>query len=182
MNTVGILKMLTGNTVVMMFYQRTCKTGPLLWYRYPSLDITKVVEDVQRAVLESDIKWQGMDYLEASRYVALNWSEEQCRTSGLRRILPTRRYTTGSRPGLRGVGPQGGERGDQEQWVFPQVRLRPGEKRLLVATVIQLATVAMFRYHFYGFAGHNYQQMEGGPIGLRGTCSSCRCSIGDGRI
>ena len=26
-----------------------------------------------------------------SRYVALNWSEERCRKSSLRRILPTRR-------------------------------------------------------------------------------------------
>ena len=56
---------------------------------YPSLDINKVVEDVKKAVLESEIKWQEVDYLEAARYVALNWSEEECKASGLRRILPT---------------------------------------------------------------------------------------------
>ena len=94
--------------------------------------------------------------------------------SGLRRILPTRRHTTGSRPGLRGAGPQGRERGDQKQWVFPKVRVRLEEKRLLVATVVQLATIAMFQHHYYGFANGKFQQMEGGPIGLRGTCTIAR--------
>ena len=61
-------------------------------------------------------------------------------------------------------------RGDQEQWVFPRVCLRPEEKKLLIATVVQLACEAMFKHHFYGFAEKKFQQMGGGPIGLRGTC------------
>ena len=89
---------------------------------YPSLDIKKVVGTVRDAVLESNIKWEQNDYLEGARYVALNWSEEKCRSSGLWRILPKRRCSRGTRPGLRGEGPQGGNRGDQEQWVFPHVR------------------------------------------------------------
>ena len=44
---------------------------------YPSLDVTKVVEEVRVAILESDIQWREVDYLEAARYVALNWTEEQ---------------------------------------------------------------------------------------------------------
>ena len=78
---------------------------------YPNLDINKVVEAVEVAILESTIQWEEVDYLEASRYVALNWTKEQCAASPLGRILPTRRYTGGSRPGLRGSGPMGGQRG-----------------------------------------------------------------------
>ena len=141
---------------------------------YPSLDIERVVEDVQQAILDSNITWREIDYLEAARYVALNWPEDKCRSSGLWRVLPKRRHKGGTRPGLRGVGPQGGGRGDQEQWIFPRVRLRQGERKLLVATVVKLATKAMFKHHFYGFAGSKFQQMEGGPIGLRGTCSIAR--------
>ena len=81
---------------------------------YPSLDIKKVVGTVRDAVLNSNIKWEQNDYLEGARYVALNWSEEKCRASGLWRILPKRRSNRGTRPGLRGDGPQGGGRGDQE--------------------------------------------------------------------
>ena len=83
---------------------------------YPSLDIGKVVDIVKDAVLQSRVSWEEMDYLEASRYIALNWTKEQCDGSKLRRLLPTRRYATGSRPGLTGAGPQGAMRGDQEQW------------------------------------------------------------------
>ena len=105
---------------------------------YPSLDIDRVVEDVEQAMLDTKIRWTEIDYLEAARYVALNWSEDECRRSGLGRILPRRRKSGGRRPGLRGAGPQGGVRGDQEQWIFPHVRLRPAERRLLVATVVRL--------------------------------------------
>ena len=150
---------------------------------YPSLDITMVVGEVEEAILKSGIKWQDIDYLEGARYIALNWSEQQCRTSKLARVLPRRRYTGGSRPGLRGAGPQGGARGDQEQWVFPHVRLSSAEKDLVVATVVQIATEAMFKHHFYGFGGKKFQQMGGGPIGLRGTCTLARLvmQIFDGR-
>ena len=141
---------------------------------YPSLDIKKVVGTVGEAILESKITWDAVDYLEGARYIALNWTEAQCRSSRLRRILPRRRHKGGSRPGLTGEGPLGAERGDQEQWVFPQVRLRWEERRLIIATVVEIATEAMFSHHFYGFGGSKYKQMEGGPIGLRGTCTMAR--------
>ena len=54
------------------------------------------------------------------------------------------------------------------------MRLTKAEKRLLIAMVIKLATVAMFKNHFYGFGQKIFQQLEGGPIGLRGTCSIAR--------
>ena len=52
-----------------------------------------------------------------------------------------------------------------------------------MATVIQLATEAMSRYHFYEFGGKKFQQMGGGPIGLRGTCTLAKLvmQVFDGR-
>ena len=141
---------------------------------YPSLDIKQVVWEVRDAMMETEIKWGNIDYLEAARYIALNWSELQCRRSDLSRVLPRRRKKTGSRPRLTGTGPTGAQRGDQEQWEFPQVRLSSHEKRLLVATVVELATEFMFTHNYYRFAGNKYQQKEGGPIGLRGTCTIAR--------
>ena len=141
---------------------------------YPSLIIKSVVEEVRSAVYEFNVVFEEVDYLEMARYLALNWSEAECRRSSLGRILPRRRKAQGSRPGLKGEGPQGAERGDQEQWVFPRVRLRHDEKRLLIATVLEIATEAMFTHHYYVFGGRNFRQMEGGPIGLRGTCTLAR--------
>ena len=122
-------------------------------------------------VLSSSMKWGDIDFLEGARYVALNWSAEKCRESGLRRILPVRRKNRCTRPGLRGAGPRGGMRGDTEQWLFPDVVLTEDEQKLLIATIVSIATQAMFEKHFYEFGGKKYLQRGGGPIGLRGTCA-----------
>ena len=81
---------------------------------YPNLDVSRVSRLMYEAVKTSPLKWDNVDWLECCRYVALNWTRQQCRLRKLRRVLPTRRYTKGTKPGLRGSGPRGKERGDTE--------------------------------------------------------------------
>lgn len=64
-----------------------------------------------------------VDYLEGVRYIALNLTNEKCVVSELRDYLPRRRVKRGPRPGMKGEGPRGKARGDQEQWIFPQITL-----------------------------------------------------------
>ena len=123
---------------------------------------------------KSKIKWENIDYVEAVRYIALNWDEVKCKTSSLRRILPVRRFTNGSRPGVTGVGPTGPDRGDTEQWVFPRVKLTGSDKKEIIAQVTKIMTETMFRTHVYTFGGRIFRQSQGGPIGLRSTCSVAR--------
>ena len=40
---------------------------------------------------------------------------------------------------------------------------------MLLAKVVELATVTTFQTHFYQWGGRIYQQSEGGPIGLKAT-------------
>ena len=94
---------------------------------YPNLDTEKIVENLGEVVELLDMKWSNVDLMEGARYLALNWSEEQIRSSSLRRIIPWRRSRRGTRPGMRGEGPRGRERGDQEQWEFPPVILEDWE-------------------------------------------------------
>ena len=56
---------------------------------YPSLDSKRVARMVSEAIMMSKVTWLNVDYLEACRYIALNWSADQCRRSKLRRVLPT---------------------------------------------------------------------------------------------
>ena len=62
----------------------------------------------------------------------------------------------GSRPCIIGPGPRGRLRGDQEQWIFPDVVLEEWEKREIE------------------FEGKKFHQAQGGPIGLRGICAVAR--------
>ena len=144
---------------------------------YPNLDAEQVAEIVYMEVKRSDIKWENIDYLEAVRYIALNLDDIKCRTSSLRRVLPRRRHTGGSRPGVTGVGPSGPARGDTEQWIFRKVQLTATEKKEIIATVIKILTMTMFSTHIYTFGGKVYKQLEGGPIGLRSTCSVARLAM-----
>ena len=141
---------------------------------YPSLDTDKVAELVYQAVKKSKIEWSNIDYMEATRYIAFNWDSLTCQRSKLRRILPVRRHKNGSRPGVTGIGPLGPDTGDTEQWIFKKVTLTKDEKREVIATVVKIITKAMFKTHVYSFGGKVYRQVNGGPIGLRSTCSVAR--------
>ena len=124
--------------------------------------------------METTVIFEGVNYQEGARYIVLNCTEEECRTGPLGRILPSRRYVKGTRPGITGAGPMGAETGDQEQWKFPRVTLTKKEKVLIVATVMRIAVLTLFRTHTYGFGGKVFLQKAGGPIGLRSTCAIAR--------
>ena len=141
---------------------------------YPSLDIDTCCETVYNEIMTSSITWEDVDLLEGCRYIALNWSQEQCRKSDLRRILPVRRKRNGTRPGVTGEGPMGIEVHDQEQWRFPAVKLTDHEKKMVVATVVKIACEELSKNHLYEFGGKTYRQKAGGPIGLRATCAIAR--------
>jgi hypothetical protein len=52
----------------------------------------------------------------------------------------------------------GAEVGDQEQWKFPKVSLTEREKRLIIAKVMRIAVLTLFRTHTYSFGGKHYLQ------------------------
>ena len=142
---------------------------------YPSLEDVQVAEIIYKAVMESEVKFDGVNHQEGARYIALTSSEEECRTGPLRRVLPRRRFEAGTRPGVTGTGPMGPESCDQEQWVFKKgIKLTELEKRLIVATTLKKAVLMLFRSHVYSFSGKYYLQKAGGPIGLRSTCAIAR--------
>ena len=130
---------------------------------YPNLDVARAARLMYEAIQTSTLDWNNVDWLECCRYIALNWSQEQCRRSRLRRVLPWRRKSQGTRPGIKGAGPKGKERGDTEQWVFPpNIKLEDWEKREIIGTVVEIATRAMFNLHFYTFGGKLFHQKGGG--------------------
>ena len=92
----------------------------------------------------------------------------------MRRVLPWRRSSKGTRPGLKGAGPLGADSDDEKQWKFPSPELTSAEKKMIISEVMRLSVELMFTTHIYSFGGRSYQQREGGPIGLRSTCALAR--------
>ena len=59
---------------------------------------------------------------------------------------------------MRGEGPMEKDRGDQEQWRFPKVKLSEEERKEILATVAMIFTRFMFASHLYTFAGKTCRQ------------------------
>ena len=146
---------------------------------YPSLDKTLSARTAKQAMLETDVQFSGVNYREAARYCALEMSETEIRMSKLRRIIPTRRYSKGTRPSIIGPLPLGPSTDDDCQWVFPKRNITNEDKKLLLATVMEIAVRTVFETHVYQFAGKMYHQQQGGPIGLRATGAISRIVMAD---
>ena len=142
---------------------------------YPSMEKQEAADEVAAAVEESSLKWDGVNWKEATRFLVLGRDETWCRKSSLWRVLPRRRYKHGVRPGLTGAGPLGAEPEDEIQWEFkPDLRLTSDQKTKVMSEVMRLAVELMYDTHVYSFGGKCYKQREGGPIGLRSTCALAR--------
>ena len=68
---------------------------------------------------------------------------------------------------MKGLEPQGPERGDTEKWIFPKVTLTEKEKKEIVATVVKIGVVAMFRMHLYTFGGKYFLQSDHVSLGCK---------------
>ena len=124
---------------------------------YPSLSDIQVAEIIYQAIMETEVGFDGVDYMEGCKYVAMNSTAQECRLSPLRRILPRRRHHNGVWPGVTGEDPMGPEVGNQDQWAYsPNVQLTTREKRMVVATVMKIAVLVLFRTHMYEFGGKFY--------------------------
>ena len=106
---------------------------------YPSLELEEITTLIREAIINSNVKWQDVDWLEARRFLELSWSEEQCKASKLRDCIPRRRKKAGKRPGMKGQHLKGKERGDQEQWLFQPITLGEEQKKEIIAAVVTIA-------------------------------------------
>ena len=134
---------------------------------YPSLDAVEVAQIVFNAMMKTEIKFKGVNYMEACRMIALTSTEQECRLGPLKRVLPVRRHVNGTRPGISGEDPMSKDCGSQDQWKFPPLGkngLLKKEKRMILAEVMRKAVLAIFKTHTYKFARKYYLQRRGGGL------------------
>ena len=68
---------------------------------FPSLDAKHTAELVKEAAMESEIKFDGIDYKEVATYLAINLRSWEARKDGLYKLLPRRIYRTGQKPTIK---------------------------------------------------------------------------------
>ena len=130
---------------------------------YPSLKSENTGKIIRKKVQESKVIFEGFDDKMGRAYIVLNRKY----TSDLEKIehiLPKRASNKGKAPSMAGLGP----RWDPEtQWIFPAGNISAQERKIVISHVIEIALRALWENFTYKFAGKNYHQTDGGPIGVR---------------
>ena len=141
---------------------------------YPSLDPILTSELIYRAVLETEIEFQNIDYKEVSTYLAVVLNQSEARKMKIAHLLPVRRNRQGQKPKITGKSCLGPESCHDQHWVYPRSQYSDQEKKSLFARAIQIATRFLFTNHLYQFASKYFLQRSGAPIGVRLSCAAAR--------
>ena len=80
---------------------------------YPSCTAKMAGEAVRKAILKTQLDFEGVDYKELSKYVAINCSRLEVCEVGLRRVVPVQ--AEGGQAGHDGRGRDGATQGE-ERW------------------------------------------------------------------
>ena len=137
---------------------------------FPNLDINEVSKEVGKEFLESEVKVEGTDWKELSCYLAMNMTTKEISDRGLRRLVATRAYSKGRRPGCTGEeakGPNHHEDKKRSSWIVPDIEPFGQEIRRMLATALEIAIKVSFSTYVSSFAGKLFSQRLGGPIGSR---------------
>lgn len=145
---------------------------------YPSISKFVAMESCRKAALTTDIEIRSMNYLEATRFLALCVEKEQVAAAGLRGLLPRRR------PGKDGkktrklklttANSLAPEVNNQEQWSWPKVCLTKSDKKKIFSMVVACMVQIFCETQVYSWRGKLYKQVKGLPIGPRATSGIAR--------
>jgi hypothetical protein len=145
---------------------------------FPNLTSKRTGKKVRGQVEKSELKIDGVNFKEVVRYVKVN----EDHTSGLgelRKLLPWRRKHGGTRPGMKNKEINGKKKDTEIAWVFPARKPTMSEKRQLMGVVAEIGVRVLFENFVYTFAGQEYLQTGGGPIGARVTMAASRLVMQD---
>ena len=144
---------------------------------YPSLDTNKCAQICEDRVLASKINFEGVDYSWATRYVALNMTQDEINRARLHRIIPRKKAKSGSRPTVRTWE----DEEKKERWVYRKGKapnqMTELDKKRVISKVIGIMIRTTMDNHFYKWGEDVKKQVRGGGIGIRGTGSISRVTM-----
>ena len=144
---------------------------------YPSLEIEKTSKICAERVRNSGLKVDGIDWIWATKYIALNWTRQEVNTRGMGVLIPSRKYRMGKNPSVLTISVDD----KKERWKMyrhPDTFTKE-EKSLVLGAMVEIMVQATFKHHFYRWKGEVYRQLKGGPQGLRATGSCAKMVMDD---
>jgi hypothetical protein len=129
---------------------------------YPCIVAEEGVIIIEKRLLETEIEYEGIDYKEIEKHLAVELSKEL----RLEEVLP--RKTKGGTGKVTMAYLETEVHQDKtEKWTWEGQREPTDmEKRKMLARLVRKLVVVVMKNHLYQFEGKLYLQLEGGPIGL----------------
>ena len=136
---------------------------------FPSMMRKPTEAEVWEAAMETDIRWEGISWHEAAKYLAISCTPAELLEMGVSRWVPFRPTNMGQKPGITAEEVLGAEVEVEKQWIFRTKSYPAPIKKRLMAGVLKVGGRAVYGHHVYSFGGEDYVQIDGGPIGNRLT-------------
>ena len=116
---------------------------------YPSLTADRTAKMIRKKIEESDIKFEGFDIEKGKAYLGINRDElDEEQRERMKRIIPEKKATTGTRPTMTSVGMKWGP---QKQWELERIETTKIENRQIIAAVVEVAFKVLFKNFTYKF-------------------------------
>ena len=136
---------------------------------YPALDAEKSSEAVREETIKSGIEFEGVDWEEATTYLAINLDKFERKRMKVDSLVPTRRYVMGPKPTIHGKDSKSGKNMCSIKWVKKKAMFSKEEKAHIMGAVLKVGVRACFRNHVYKYCDELFKQTNGGPTGFQVT-------------
>jgi hypothetical protein len=143
---------------------------------YPECKKKQRSEIIEKAIKESEIVFEDVEWQEAGRYIAINCTEEEIEQSGLEELVPRRTTVRGRKPKMVYLDTEEAERKGPDgkkvkvpKWEKVRDPRNEDEKKKIMTKVMKIAVLILMGSHVYRFNGKVYKQEDGGSMGLEAT-------------
>ena len=139
---------------------------------YPSMDQTATSELAFEAVINSQIEFSGIDYELLVIYLKLVLGDIELRRLGLGHLIPHKKQPDDSNSLLTK------KNREKQNWDFHLNKPNERDKKYMVAAMVKIAVIVMSKTSCYSFGGDLFLQFSGAGIGLRGSASLAKVTMG----
>ena len=133
---------------------------------FPSLDDLETVNACYKAILDTEVELDNFNYKKGLECVAMHYTKEEVLVNPLRRVLPTRTFNKGARPGV--TGPV-----EEDKYDHKDLEVTDFKRKLTIAAVVKVAVVVMMNTQLYTFNAKYSNYRPQGDLCLCKNCDEC---------
>ena len=133
---------------------------------YPSLNVERVADVVAEMIQNSEIKLEGIDYIEVGMYLAICKDSKELEELKIQELCPKRKHKQGRKPTLTGQATSNPIDRMNTWHAAEKEPENEEEKKNLLAEATKVVLKFLLQNHMYSFDGEQKKQRDGGPIGL----------------